>query len=470
MARSSLIPERPQVVSSRSRYSTGGFEFSNNTRSARSPASASQPLTNTESSPEVVETLRHQNRLLAQRNAMIMSKLKELELKNIELSKEINLLKRTTTPPTTDYKQALQEALLLIENKTFTSLDQILQCFKKIRSDEGLPANDQLGILSDVISRPVTSTPVEVGRNSSVFPAFDITSHHDPLLNYFKPTKEDYEAGTDNTAKNKDISIIFEDNESIEMGSESTDLNHSEHILPNEKEKQLEPSKVAIIKTPIESSSKTTEIEIYESPKEKHEYKTPSQTEVTCLKGKRKSKKTKTTKEKIQEDSKQQEPKHNEETPNEKKVAKTTRKKPPKEDSEPLVEVKQEEECSTRRSFRVRKPIDYKPLSMRDKMRRESVAMLDAVGPDVLINYTQKPSSRGSSSGSASSKRKSETPEVERKKRKPLATVNTNVHKGGSSKVKDTTDYDLSVYDFEPEDKKETPVYDKINVKNRIRS
>ncbi|RLV90380.1 hypothetical protein JA1_004617 [Spathaspora sp. JA1] len=476
MARASLIPsESSQTVSStRSRYSTGGFELSSKESSGCSSANSQQHQQASGSTPEIVDTLRHQNRLLARRNAMIMSKLKELELENVELSKQINSLKRTTTPPPT--KQAFHETLSIIENKTFSSFNELLSCFQKIRSDEGLPVNDQLGILSDVISRPITSTPVEVGRNGmGTFPAFDITSH-DPLLNYFKPKEDEEVTTSSNNNKYKDISIIFEDNESIEMASESTDLNivEPEHNLLKERQLNSEqPEKVVPkLKSPCEIKKDIQE-ENHEENVNSSKSEKPSST--------RKPKKVKSTKLKSQEIQQQQQ----EEATEKESVVTTTTKattkvtasknKSSKSDFQPLIEVKVEAENdgATRRSRRSRKPIDYKPLSMRDKMRRESVAMVDAVGPDVLINYTQKPVSRGSSAGSSSSKRKSQTPEVaERKKRKPLTELTTNkgaTTKLGKDSINEQNHYDLSVYDFEPEEKKSTPVYDKINLKNRAR-
>ena len=46
------------------------------------------------------------------------------------------------------------------------------------------------------------------------------------------------------------------------------------------------------------------------------------------------------------------------------------------------------EELPPRRPSRNIKEVSYKPLSMRAKMRRESIKMLDAVGDNVLINYS----------------------------------------------------------------------------------
>ena len=57
--------------------------------------------------------------------------------------------------------------------------------------------------------------------------------------------------------------------------------------------------------------------------------------------------------------------------------------------TEPVVTARaSSEELPPRRPSRNRKEVSYKPLSMRAKMRRESIKMLDAVGDNVLINYS----------------------------------------------------------------------------------
>ena len=110
------------------------------------------------------------------------------------------------------------------------------------------------------------------------------------------------------------------------------------------------------------------------------------------------------------------------------------------------------EELPPRRPSRNRKEVSYKPLSMRAKMRRESIKMLDAVGDNVLINYSTSSKKRTNES---QQQQEPKDPEEPQNKRKALSNI-TNTAKSTNKKRQSLDPFaqaDLSIFDFQ-EDKK----------------
>ena len=343
-----------------------------------------------------------------------------------------------------------------IESNVMTNVNNILQLIQQSRITNGLPRNAQLDCLGQ-LERPETSTPL---NSTSSTPAFNIEEsavRESKTNNYGVPQYFKRKSPEEKEELSEKFSTILEQLESDDLVTvaniTTTTKNEdrttwelppasSESKLPlestfNEKisvlQEDLEQTNTKIMENPSSSSSSSSGSQIN------------SDEPISTLK--LKSKTTKETKEKGKKPSSKTTKKSTslvktEEKPNTETVA-----------TEPVVTARaSSEELPPRRPSRNRKEVSYKPLSMRAKMRRESIKMLDAVGDNVLINYSTSSKKRTNES---QQQQEPKDPEEPQNKRKALSNI-TNTAKSTNKKHQSLDPFaqaDLSIFDFQ-EDKK----------------
>lgn len=438
MARKSEIP-----ISDRGARRRLSINITNNLPPSSSSSSSSSSKEINLGEDELIQTYVDQNRILAKRNAIYSTKITELENKLNQSNLENTRLRNT-----------LLSLVTSIESNVITNVNNILQLIQQSRITNGLPRNAQLDCLGQ-LERPETSTPL---NSTSSTPAFNIEEsavRESKTNNYGVPQYFKRKSPEEKEELSEKFSTILEQLESDDLVTvaniTTTTKNEdrttwelppvsSESKLPlestfNEKssvlQEDLEQTNTKIMENPSSSSSSGSQIN--------------SDEPISTLK--LKSKTTKETKEKGKKPSSKTTKKSTslvktEEKSNTETVA-----------TEPAVTTRaSSEELPPRRPSRNRKEVSYKPLSMRAKMRRESIKMLDAVGDNVLINYSTSSKKRANES---QQQQEPKDPEEPQNKRKALSNI-TNTAKSTNKKRQSLDPFaqaDLSIFDFQ-EDKK----------------
>lgn len=376
--------------------------------SSSSSSSSTTTTTDTASSikstneESLIQTLREQNRILAQRNAIYSAKITELENKLDDSNSQINKLKDT-----------VNSLINSMELKINNDFQDSLRFIQNLRLEHRLEFQDSLfgNRVSVSSGNSRRSTSSGGAMLSSLRFSIESTKSFE-LPQYFKRKDQDDDDDSgknDQKSNNGDVSTILE----------LLELSHNEE----------EQNKV------VEEVSHKNPIVNYSS-----------------------SLFTETSK----EDDKQEKSKRSQ--------RKATFSQPPSlpppsqlsslEDIQsieslvksPTPELKQEPvDSPPRRPTRARKEVSYKPLSLNAKMRRESVKMLDAVGENVLINYSVKKSNQKDTNDN----------ESKSTKRKPLKNITNSNNASKKRKSLATTptpnlssNSDLSVFDFDEIDVK----------------
>ncbi|KHC72423.1 hypothetical protein MGI_01912 [Candida albicans P75016] len=441
MARRSEIP-----ISDRGARRRSSINITNNLPPSSSSSSSSSSKEINLGEDELIQTYVDQNRILAKRNAIYSTKITELENKLNQSNLENTRLRNT-----------LLSLVTSIESNVMTNVNNILQSIQQSRITNGLPRNAQLDCLGQS-ERPETSTPL---NSTSSTPAFNIEEsavRESKTNNYGVPQYFKRKSPEEKEELLEKFSTILEQ-------SESDDLVTVANITTTTKNEdrttwELPPAS-SESKLPLESTfnekisvlqedSEQTNTKIMENPSSSSSSSSGSQINsdepISTLKSK--SKTTKETKEKGKKPSSKTTKKSTslvktEEKPNTETVA-----------TEPVVTARaSSEELPPRRPSRNRKEVSYKPLSMRAKMRRESIKMLDAVGDNVLINYST--SSKKRANESQQQQHEPKDPEEPQNKRKALSNI-TNTTKSTNKKRQSLDPFaqaDLSIFDFQ-EDKK----------------
>lgn len=441
MARRSEIP-----ISDRGARRRLSINITNNLPPSSSSSSSSSSKEINLGEDELIQTYVDQNRILAKRNAIYSTKITELENKLNQSNLENTRLRNT-----------LLSLVTSIESNVMTNVNNILQLIQQSRITNGLPRNAQLDCLGQ-LERPETSTPL---NSTSSTPAFNIeestvkeskTNNYgvpqyfkrkspeekEELLEKFSTILEQLESDDLVTVANITTTTKNEDRTTWELPPASSESKLPLESTFNEKisvlQEDLEQTNTKIMENPSSSSSSSSGSQIN------------SDEPISTLK--LKSKTIKETEEKGKKPSSKTTKKSTslvktEEKPNTETVA-----------TEPVVTARaSSEELPPRRPSRNRKEVSYKPLSMRAKMRRESIKMLDAVGDNVLINYST--SSKKRANESQQQQHEPKDPEEPQNKRKALSNI-TNTAKSTNKKHQSLDPFaqaDLSIFDFQ-EDKK----------------
>lgn len=441
MARKSEIS-----ISDRGERRRLSINITNNLPPSSSSSSSSSSKEINLGEDELIQTYVDQNRILAKRNAIYSTKITELENKLNQSNLENTRLRNT-----------LLSLVTSIESNVMTNVNNILQLIQQSRITNGLPRNAQLDCLGQ-LERPETSTPL---NSTSSTPAFNIeestvkeskTNNYgvpqyfkrkspeekEELLEKFSTILEQLESDDLVTVANITTTTKNEDRTTWELPPASSESKLPLESTFNEKisvlQEDLEQTNTKIMENPSSSSSSSSGSQIN------------SDEPISTLK--LKSKTIKETEEKGKKPSSKTTKKSTslvktEEKPNTETVA-----------TEPVVTARaSSEELPPRRPSRNRKEVSYKPLSMRAKMRRESIKMLDAVGDNVLINYST--SSKKRANESQQQQHEPKDPEEPQNKRKALSNI-TNTAKSTNKKHQSLDPFaqaDLSIFDFQ-EDKK----------------
>ncbi|KGU14210.1 hypothetical protein MEY_01934 [Candida albicans 19F] len=441
MARRSEIP-----ISDRGARRRSSINITNNLPPSSSSSSSSSSKEINLGEDELIQTYVDQNRILAKRNAIYSTKITELENKLNQSNLENTRLRNT-----------LLSLVTSIESNVMTNVNNILQSIQQSRITNGLPRNAQLDCLGQS-ERPETSTPL---NSTSSTPAFNIEEsavRESKTNNYGVPQYFKRKSPEEKEELSEKFSTILEQ-------SESDDLVTVANITTTTKNEdrttwELPPAS-SESKLPLESTfnekisvlqedSEQTNTKIMENPSSSSSSSSGSQINsdepISTLKSK--SKTTKETEEKGKKPSSKTTKKSTslvktEEKPNTETVA-----------TEPVVTARaSSEELPPRRPSRNRKEVSYKPLSMRAKMRRESIKMLDAVGDNVLINYST--SSKKRANESQQQQHEPKDPEEPQNKRKALSNI-TNTAKSTNKKRQSLDPFaqaDLSIFDFQEDEK-----------------
>lgn len=441
MARKSEIP-----ISDRGARRRLSINITNNLLPSSSSSSSSSSKEINLGEDELIQTYVDQNRILAKRNVIYSTKITELENKLNQSNLENTRLRNT-----------LLSLVTSIESNVMTNVNNILQLIQQSRITNGLPRNAQLDCLGQ-LERPETSTPL---NSTSSTPAFNIeesTVKESKTNNYGVPQYFKRKSPEEKEELLEKFSTILEQLESddlVTVANITTTTKNEDRTtweLPpvsNESKLPLESTfneKISVLQEDLDQ----TNTKIMENPSSSSSSSSGSQINsdepISTLK--LKSKTTKETKEKDKKSSSKTTKKSTslvktEEKPNTETVA-----------TEPVATARaSSEELPPRRPSRNRKEVSYKPLSMRAKMRRESIKMLDAVGDNVLINYST--SSKKRANESQQQQQEPKDPEEPQNKRKALSNI-TNTAKSTNKKRQSLDPFaqaDLSIFDFQ-EDKK----------------
>lgn len=440
MARKSEIS-----ISDRGERRRLSINITNNLPPSSSSSSSSSSKEINLGEDELIQTYVDQNRILAKRNAIYFTKITELENKLNQSNLENTRLRNT-----------LLSLVTSIESNVITNVNNILQLIQQSRITNGLPRNAQLDCLGQ-LERPETSTPL---NSTSSTPAFNIeesTVKESKTNNYGVPQYFKRKSPEEKEESLEKFSTILEQLESDDLVTVAniTTTTKNEDRTTWELPSASSESKLPLESTFNEKSSvlqedlDQTNTKIMENPSSSSSSSSGSQINsdepISTLK--LKSKTTKETKEKGKKPSSKTTKKSTslvktEEKPNTETVA-----------TEPAVTTRaSSEELPPRRPSRNRKEVSYKPLSMRAKMRRESIKMLDAVGDNVLINYSTSSKKRTNES---QQQQEPKDPEEPQNKRKALSNI-TNTAKSTNKKRQSLDPFaqaDLSIFDFQ-EDKK----------------
>lgn len=384
-----------------------------------------------------VQSLRDQNRILAQRNTIYSGKLTELENKLETSQLEITRL-----------KNLVSKLITSIESKITDEFQDVLQFIQNLRDENGLTKlnNEQNSLPTSSSSSSGDAFSINKrGIITTPSPAFNIERDVEnsksylsiEVPQYFKRKKDNESLkGTESKAseRSSNFPIILEI-----LESDSNEENDKNLPLSKEKtesivtETELIPYKVSIgnYTSLITNTSKE---ELSQDEKESQKSKQP------------KSSRRKTM---IPTTSSSVESKYTSESENIQIIEPNVRSPTPEIKKEPMV-------SPSRRPTRARKEVSYKPVSLNAKMRRESAKLLDAVGENVLINYAVNKSKSESTANNNN--------EPKPNKRKPLKNItNTNnstkkrksmVNIASSSNFNTDADLDLSVFDFDHADTK----------------
>lgn len=441
MARRSEIP-----ISDRGARRRLSINITNNLPPSSSSSSSSSSKEINLGEDELIQTYVDQNRILAKRNAIYSTKITELENKLNQSNLENTRLRNT-----------LLSLVTSIESNVITNVNNILQLIQQSRITNGLPRNAQLDCLGQ-LERPETSTPL---NSTSSTPAFNIeesTVKESKTNNYGVPQYFKRKSPEEKEESLEKFSTILEQLESDDLVTVAniTTTTKNEDRTTWELPSASSESKLPLESTFNEKSSvlqedlDQTNTKIMENPSSSSSSSSGSQINsdepISTLK--LKSKTIKETEEKGKKPSSKTTKKSTslvktEEKPNTETVA-----------TEPAVTTRaSSEELPPRRPSRNRKEVSYKPLSMRAKMRRESIKMLDAVGDNVLINYST--SSKKRANESQQQQHEPKDPEEPQNKRKALSNI-TNTAKSTNKKHQSLDPFaqaDLSIFDFQ-EDKK----------------
>ena len=394
---------------------------------------------------ELIQTYVDQNRILAKRNAIYSTKITELENRLNQSNLENTRLRNT-----------LLSLVTSIESNVMNNFNNVLQLIQQSRITNGLPRNVQLDCLVQLI-RPETSTPL---NSTTSTPAFDIEEKvvkETKTNNYGVPQYFKKKLPEEKKESLENFSTILEQLESddlvtIASNSTTTTTTNNEDKTTWDLPPVSSESKLPLESTFNEKSSVLQEdlgdvnTKLKEYPSSSSSSSSGSQINsdepISTLK--QKSKTAKESKEKGKKSA-------NKPTKKSTSLVKTEEKPDPETVvSEPPASTRaSSEELPPRRPSRNRKEVNYKPLSMRAKMRRESIKMLDAVGDNVLINYTTNSKKRANES-----QQESKDQEEPQNKRKALSNI-TNTAKTTNKKRQSLDGFDqadLSIFDFQ-EDK-----------------
>lgn len=407
-------------------------------------------------SPEVedIESLKTkyaiQNRSLAKSNSALTSKVSDLESRVSELINENMSLRKNRSAKDLESKKLLQESLDMIEDKVLLKFNEILQFLKIVRNIENLPENPNLDVLTD-LSRPLTSTPLERETFIST-PELDLTflSRTNNVNSVNKTAETNLVRDTD-MSPNLTANQTFAEQSVTDFGHNINNHNISTILEARELDISMEadPEKQSLM---VESN-----LEIPKDTKQKKSNapsRSRSKPKIDTLRGNER----KNEHSLIVEDQRSRE------------ISKIDIPRDNEEKHENLLNGEE-----PRRSSRSKKAVNYTPLPISAKMRRESVKMMDAVGENVLINYVVPKIKKEDETKERKRKILStKTPEPDVKtKRRPLANI-TNVSRqlARSDKEKivksnEIAESDLSVFDFEDDKPRPTNVYGRRTVRGR---
>ncbi|CAI5756661.1 unnamed protein product [Candida verbasci] len=444
-------------------------------------------------------TYKEQNRILAKRILNYCTKIAELESKNQELVNENRMLKLRKVKDKCD-----GQLIGIIENEfnnMISKLKNMNNGNNEEMKDDNTKLNDNRGHISTIMEQedsdnhlkngdlPLTIENSNLNRKSNTN-----TTDHDQTMSTGNidemnatstPSKHSDKSENENTTTSKPIQF-FEENDqptnNVNFGSKpqalsSPRLNHVEkHLLLGNKEKSVsvEPAPQSqLLSNPYSNiiskskSKKTSRRSTIDNTTQEREPKdvNKSQKEFRFIFEEPQPAKS----EEIKLKPKPIKPK---ETKALKSKTKNTEQVESKPKPTPLA-VFQDYESSVsaspslsdennigRRSTRIKKEVSYKQPSMRAKMRRESVKMLDAVGENVFLNYTND----------QNKKRKDISPikPTSSSKRKPLGNITTNTNSKNQKRqtlepfIDNKKNNDMSIFDFQPETNKD-------NTRNRNR-
>lgn len=338
----------------------------------------------------------HQNRALAMQNSTMAAKVTEMEIRIAELVNE-NAIAKKRASQNAHSTVRLEEVVLQIESAVVGKVDEIFQCLKSLRSREGLSSNPKLDALSD---RPVTSTPLDFPQASGFSPFgikyLEVQEFHEGVG---FPTKGFESSRSASPSVTSSIAVQEktqkpESPSSSELGNDT--INYLDDLSAVGKSQEL-------------STLQETTI-LHNEEAEKSE---PEELAVNLPKDRlQKSKGKKAPGRKIsvlREDT----------------AAKPVTKKQTTKPLESRKAHSASPELENKRPFRERKPVSY-TVSLKGKMRRQSVKMVDAV----LIDGDD---------GAKEIKLEQESvhkQEPVSKKRMPLAVVTNNANQLRSSNAK----------------------------------
>ncbi|KAK6465084.1 hypothetical protein DFJ63DRAFT_332519 [Scheffersomyces coipomensis] len=357
-----------------------------------------------------------QNNSLAKSNAVLTSKISDLEMKVGELINENMSLRKTKTLHDTASKQQLDETIGQVEKELTHKFDEIFQIFKKFRESEGLPINSQLEATTDKPIIESTPQPFSFPTTTSIFDSFDSETINkkttDPIIvpdpqpqtiidsepEVIKPISKQNIDIPNPAITNRSNSVterrkrqtisVFEDRE-----QSADDLNKAKQIIDQIIRRSQEAETVPVVTKQV-------------SPEVANHKEADTDDFVTS--------------------------KSAESTP------------------ETANELER-----PRRPLRNRGEVNYKPLSLRGKMRRESTHLVDAVDENAYINYTI-PTVKIESNNEK--KRRTLGPNEISNKRKPLGNKTNTYNNNTQSEKEPTPDAkpsstfstdQLSVFDFE---------------------
>lgn len=333
----------------------------------------------------------NQNRALAMQNSTMAAKITEMELRIAEFAKE-RVLTKERAALNSNYKAQLDETVLRIESTIVDKVDGIFQYLKDLRSREGLPANPQLELLSD---RPVTSTPLNFAQGSGFSPfGLKLLESHEFQEGVAFPTKGfEPSRSTSPFVTGKQTFERSGSPSSSELGNETID--YLDELSAVGKPHDLSTLQETINLHNEDDEKSDPEVQVKKPAKE------PPQKPLKGRLQKSKGKKVAENQISVLKEASAPNMAAKKQLPALDTARKAASSSP---DSEP------------RRPTRDRKPVTY-TVSLRDKMRRQSAKMVDAVHIDEEpCKIKQEPIAR---------------------KRVPLGVVTNNANQAKSSNAKE---------------------------------